>query len=86
MTELQQKLDSMKLQDYANNGCQKCHGRGYTARNTTTGKLVICGCVKKNHADIKARIAAHNATLSAPKIKQNFLQKTVAHIKKLWYR
>ena len=36
----------LKLGKRPNPGCSRCHGRGYTGRNVTTGKYILCRCVK----------------------------------------
>jgi len=30
-----------------NPGCKRCHGRGYTGRDTVTNTVILCRCVKK---------------------------------------
>lgn len=37
----------VELGQRPNPGCRRCHGRGYTGRNLTTGNVIQCRCVKE---------------------------------------
>ena len=62
---IQQRLNSLTLKDYAKQTCKKCHGRGYTAMNQTTKRLVLCSCAKKNYAAVHKMVQSHNASWHA---------------------
>ena len=86
---LQTLLSNITLKDYAKANCRKCHGRGYTALNKTTKKLIICHCAKKNYIELQKIVNEHNARQAAhfpEKKRWHFFKKLVAYIKKLWYK
>ena len=56
--------DLVELKGKPKKSCRKCYGRGYIGFNTTTGKYIVCGCVKKEKVvapDPEVEIAALQA-------------------------
>jgi len=47
-------LAKATLESKAKKNCKQCYGRGYTATELHTGRLIACRCVRK-HKDAKVR-------------------------------
>ena len=50
----------LKITDQPKNNCKRCHGRGFTGKNTKSGHYDVCRCVLRNATDdLLAEMSQH---------------------------
>jgi len=50
----------LKITDNPKSNCKRCHGRGFTGRDSSTGHYSMCRCVLRNASDdLLAEMSTH---------------------------
>ncbi|MGV0949291.1 MAG: hypothetical protein ACOYB3_01370 [Azonexus sp.] len=60
-----------EIQVKPKSSCRHCHGRGYVGKDTSTGKKIICRCVKRSFMRANNEKKIQNAVLSPSVIKSD---------------